>query len=140
MRMILAALLVDGDRILGKVEGAITQTVFHVNEDVCQLIAIRHDRLRQVVAFTRSILTHVDLLRLWSCAIKGHRPLDRSGRGRINRSRSCRRLCSRTWRGALLLVGVFFLATAYQQSQSKQAEQNHCCPDFPVHYVALSSD
>src|ERR1700737_3737049 len=110
MRMILAALLVDRDRILGSVEATITQTPFHVNEGVRQLTAIRHNRLRHVVAFTRSILTHVDLLSLWSCASKGHRPLDCSGRGRINRSRSCRRLCFRTWRGALLLVGVFFLA------------------------------
>ena len=40
VRMVLAALLIEHDRILGSVEGAIAQAVFHVNEHIGQVAAV----------------------------------------------------------------------------------------------------
>ena len=38
--MILAALLIEHDRILGRIEGAVAQAVFHIDEDIGQVAAV----------------------------------------------------------------------------------------------------
>ncbi len=84
--MILAALLIEHDRILGSVEGAIAQAVFHVDEDVGQVAATDHDAFGFIGALAAGILAHVDLRGLGSGAVELHRAAHgRRGRG-INRS------------------------------------------------------
>src|SRR5205823_1515562 len=43
MGMVLAALLIEYDRILGRIKGAIAQAIFYIHEDVSQVAATDHD-------------------------------------------------------------------------------------------------
>src|SRR5580700_5223758 len=92
MRMILAAALVEHDRVLGNVEGAVAESIFYVDEDVGE-IAVGHDYVLGFVhAFAGWILTHVDLRWLGSHAVELDGAVYR-GHGRGINWRGCRSHC-----------------------------------------------
>src|ERR1051326_1237743 len=66
MRMVLAAFLVEHDGVLGKVEGAVAEAVFHVNEDVGQIASADPDVFSLVGPLAAGVLAHVDFRRLGS--------------------------------------------------------------------------
>ena len=61
MRMILAALLVEHDRVFGDVKSAAAKAVLHVDEHVGEITAVDDDVLGFIRAFAARILAHVDL-------------------------------------------------------------------------------
>ena len=40
VRMILAALLIEHDRIFGNIEGAVAEAVFHIDEDIGEVATV----------------------------------------------------------------------------------------------------
>src|SRR5213593_2950518 len=136
MGVILAALLIERDGIFGNIKSAISQSVFHVHKNVRQFAIVGHNGLRHVIALAGRILAHVYLGGL------GDRPTVRCsathscGGGGINWSGGGFRLFCR--RGGLLLTGVLFLATTYEQCQGEKTEQSeHRCPFFRIHDVTF---
>ena len=111
MGMITAALLIKNDRILGNIEGAIADAVFHIDENIGEVAFIDDERFVLIGAFAGGVLRHVDLGRLRSRAIVLHRSAQRAYRGRINGRGSGGG--SVGTRGGLF--SVFFFVTSSQQ-------------------------
>src|ERR1700722_6478078 len=93
MRMILAALLFEHDRILGHVERPAAQSIFYVHEHVGQVAAINHNIFGLVGALASRVLAHVDLRRFRCGPVELHRAAHRRRSRGIN-GRWCR--CGRS--------------------------------------------
>ena len=101
VRLVLAADLGERDGIGGNGEGAVAETVFHVDENVGEFAVVHDDGLRGVRSLALGILAHINFRFLGRDAIEIHGAADcRDGRW-INRRR--RRSGRRGGRGGLLL-------------------------------------
>src|SRR5712664_812200 len=83
--VIAAAALIELNSLLGYVEGAATQALLDVDEDVCEMAVRDDDILGHVRALARGILAHVDLGGLRRGAIEFHNTDDDGSRGWVNR-------------------------------------------------------
>src|ERR1700676_2291175 len=89
--MVFAAALIEGESVLGNVEGAIAETFFDVDKNIGEVASAGHHVFRYVVAFASGILAHVNPGGLGSFAIEFYGAADAGGRGGINGSGRCRR-------------------------------------------------
>src|SRR5262249_9716727 len=108
VRVVAAAFLIEFDRSRRRIERAAAEAVFHVHEDVGQVLAIAGVGLDQVLALLGAggVLRHIDFGGLGLGAIEAYGAGNRADRALVDRSRR------RRGRGSRLLSGrLFFLAT-----------------------------